>query len=731
MGRGGSGVVYEAVQPRLGRRVAVKILAGGPALDARARERWLREARAVARVRHPNVVRLHEAGEHDGRLYLVLDLIPGGSLRDLAPGPIPPRDAARLVEAVARAVEEIHRVGLLHLDVKPSNILMDGPADAGWEGRTPMLSDFGIARDEAEAFEASVSGTLGARGTPAFMAPEQVDGRPGAIGPAADVFALGATLYALLTGRPPFQGASAIETLDLLRATEPPPPRSLAPGVPRDLETACLKALQKAPSRRYASAAALADDLRRWLDGRPIEARPVSAAGRLARWCRRRPAPAALAAALAVTILVALAGLAALWRRSEHQRGLAEAARVRALRGEATADDAVADLVALLRRSVEVPGQFSSERTDDATAAVLDLTAKLRRTPALVARHATAIAAMEMGLANIRDRNGARDDALRLMDDAADLVAATLARAGAGDDRVQAAVRLADIVMRRGGSQQDRARFAAAAEDLRLAERTLAPHVDDPRAYDALAALRHLRIYLARAAPAAAGPEPGRAPRTTADPILNLVDALAECEARGPGSPTAAAWEALDRVPAATRLPRTVELLLADLAAREICESTDADVRDGDRFDPEATARRILDGFDAGLARLRPSPTRTEDVLERLSQYATLQAIAARRAGRLDEARRSARWTVALGRAIGRRDPRSAGPHLLLGRAFEQESKIAWRVPDEAAVERSLRVALAEMTLALALAPDREDTRRSLAGLREKYLRLAAAEPES
>ncbi|AMV40603.1 serine/threonine-protein kinase [Planctomyces sp. SH-PL62] len=224
LGRGGSGVVYEAVQPHLGRRVAVKVLARGPGLDARARERWLQEARAIARVQHPNIVRLYDAGEHDGRHYLVLDLIPGGSLRDLAPGPIPPREAARLVETVARAVGAIHRAGMLHLDVKPSNILMNGPPDAGLAELSPMLSDFGIAREEAgSTIEAGASATFGGRGTPAYMAPEQVAGRTGALGPAADVFALGATLYDLLVGRPPFRGATPIETLDLLRTTEPTP----------------------------------------------------------------------------------------------------------------------------------------------------------------------------------------------------------------------------------------------------------------------------------------------------------------------------------------------------------------------------------------------------------------------------------------------------------------------------------------------------------------------------
>ncbi len=262
LGRGGMGVVYQAWQPHLDRRVAIKVVSASAGIAAEDRRRWLREARAIGRVRHRNVVHLHEAGEQDDCLYLVLDLITGGSLADRLTGPLPQRVAVELVVAVAGAVDEIHKAGLLHLDIKPSNILLDGPPDGSLDRVTPMLADFGIARAGDDP-RATATGQIGVRGTPSFMAPEQVAGRCAGIGPRCDVYALGATLYNLLTGRPPFQAATVIETLDLVRTCEPAPPKTLMPGLPRDLETIAMTCLRKDPRRRYASAGALAADLER------------------------------------------------------------------------------------------------------------------------------------------------------------------------------------------------------------------------------------------------------------------------------------------------------------------------------------------------------------------------------------------------------------------------------------------------------------------------------------
>jgi serine/threonine-protein kinase len=285
--RGGMGVVYRAWDPKLARTVALKIVRSGPMASARERKRWLSEARCGTRVSHPNIVQVHGADEADGWLYLVLEFVSGGSLKDRLAGPLPARAAAELMMPVAAAMTAVHAAGLLHLDLKPSNILLDSAVDAAWTDACPKVADFGIARPLTDLGASSTS-TAGPWGTPSYMAPEQVAGDRAGLGPAADIYALGAILYELVTGRPPFLAASPIDTLNQIREAEPASPRRLNSSVPRDLDTICLRCLRKDPNRRYPSAQALADDLDRFLDGRPIEARSVSAVEHAARWCRRQ-----------------------------------------------------------------------------------------------------------------------------------------------------------------------------------------------------------------------------------------------------------------------------------------------------------------------------------------------------------------------------------------------------------------------------------------------------------
>ena len=334
--QGGAGVVYLATETGLNRPVALKVLPGGlgPEASAAPRRRWLREAQAISSVRHPNVVPLYDYGEADGWLFLVLEYIPGGSLKRRLTEPLPPRAAAGLSETIARAVEHLHTHGLIHLDLKPSNILLDGERDASWDRVIPRISDFGLAlSNDGAPGGAGCEAWQGVRGTSVLRSsPEQATASPPGIQGAADIHALGAILYELLTGRPPFQGASTLETLDQVRGQNPVSPRRLIPKLPRDLETIALKCLEKNPSRRYASAEAMADDLRRWLDGRPIAVRPVSGFEKSWSWCRRHPSITALASTLLMTFSVSFLTIVVLWRHAEAERNRTELERTRAER---------------------------------------------------------------------------------------------------------------------------------------------------------------------------------------------------------------------------------------------------------------------------------------------------------------------------------------------------------------------------------------------------------------
>jgi tetratricopeptide (TPR) repeat protein len=290
LGRGGMGVVYEAHQASLNRPVALKLVKAGLLAGDDELRRFRNEAEAVARLDHPGIVPIYEVGEHDGQHYFSMKLISGGSLVPLLDRYRDDlRAAARLAAAAAEAVAHAHVRGILHRDLKPANILVDA------EGR-PHVTDFGLAKRVEADVEFTQSGAI--LGTPAYMSPEQAGGRSGSITTATDVYGLGALLYALLTGRAPFGGDSVLETIDAVRNVPPEAPRKLNAAVPRDLETICLKGLEKDPRRRYATAQALADDLHAWLELRPIAARRVGVLERAWLWCKRHPAVAALSAAV-------------------------------------------------------------------------------------------------------------------------------------------------------------------------------------------------------------------------------------------------------------------------------------------------------------------------------------------------------------------------------------------------------------------------------------------------
>jgi serine/threonine protein kinase len=354
LGKGGMGVAYRAWDPDLKRVVAVKTLRATDADDAEI-ARFRTESEAIARVRHPNIVQVFDVGEDDGQPFFAMEFCAGGSLSGrLKDAPLAPGDAAIAVEQIARGVEAAHRQNVIHRDLKPANVLLSrdpsapapgastrsgGPtatrsrsdgAAAPSESVVYKVTDFGLAK--ALDADDGYTRTGAVMGTPCYMSPEQAFGHTKQIGTAADVYALGAILYECLTGRPPFQGATVADTLDQVRRREPVPVRQLQPKAPVDLETIALKCLQKEPARRYASAAELADDLLRYLERRPILARPIGPLARGWRWCRRNPMVAWLAFGVLVALTIGLTGTTAalLWALREKkaaENNLAESER--------------------------------------------------------------------------------------------------------------------------------------------------------------------------------------------------------------------------------------------------------------------------------------------------------------------------------------------------------------------------------------------------------------------
>jgi tetratricopeptide (TPR) repeat protein/tRNA A-37 threonylcarbamoyl transferase component Bud32 len=370
LGRGGMGVVYKARHPRLNRTVALKMLLAGPYAGPGELERFLREAETVAGLRHANIVQVHEAGDVDGRPYFTMEFVEAGSLaQKLAGTPQPARQAAALVAAVAEAVHAAHQRGIVHRDLKPDNILLT--ADG-----TPKITDFGLARRLEGAAGLTQSGAP--LGTPSYMAPEQAEGKSREVGPAADIYALGAILYELLTGRPPFRAETAAETLRQVISQDPVPPSRLNAAVSRDPETICLKCLEKDPQRRYPSAAALAEDLYRFDRNEPIVARPVGHLERVLRLAKRNPMGTALVAtALALIGLATGGGVWFVQQRAELRKEVDTAvAQAESLRKGFHFDEAQ-ELLEQARRRLEPAGPADLRRQVKQARADLELVRNL------------------------------------------------------------------------------------------------------------------------------------------------------------------------------------------------------------------------------------------------------------------------------------------------------------------------------------------------------------------
>lgn len=719
LGRGGSGVVFEAIREPIGRRVALKVLDDRPGRGPSAHRRWLREVRALGSVRHPAIVRLYDAGEHSGRPFLVLDLIEGGSVQDRLDGPIAPRVAAELIARIARAVAELHRRGIRHLDVKPSNILLDGLGAAGWS--SPLLADFGIACLDDETVSLA-TGSWGPRGTPAYMAPEQVSHHRAAVGPSADIFSLGATLYALLTGGPPFPAATVLEMFDALRQREPVRPSAIVAGVPRDLETICLTCLNKQPADRYPSAEALADDLERWLDGRPIQARRASPREIAWRWSRRHPLSASLAASLALALIVGLIAVTLLWRNAERQRQAAQAALDRAIAGESTAGRAISILTALVRSAVESPEQLAKERTGSLLPGILGLTETVRGSPEVLADQIGPIAALELELAGLLDRQTNFEAMRTLLDDGIQLLETVPRLSQSVDDQRT----LASLRLYRALLSHREGREAEAIADTRAAIEVLAAHVDEAGWDESLINLDGMVEGLT-SAPHADDSPAGRLARLYRERIRP--------EAFRPKWAVRAAWgwtrtepiEAIfQQVGPLDRIPPTWSFALTDGIAGELANWGEGDEAAG--MDQPSLGERSLRDLQSWDRRLG-QPALSEALLERIGQQGMTRGYAHRQADRRDQARRMVRWMKGLAESLAIADPDRPGLHLLASRALDEQARLDDQIGRREEAEAAWREALREASIAREAAPEDPETRRHLAELRERYFRAIVKPP--
>ena len=379
--RGGMGVVYKARQSKLNRTVALKMILAGQLAGPDDVRRFYTEAEAAAKLDHPGIVPIFEIGEHEGLHYFSMGYIEGTSLaKRVTDGPLPPQEAAALTEKIAEAIAYAHQRGVIHRDLKPGNVLLDRSGE-------PKVTDFGLAKKVQDDSGLTASGQI--LGTPSYMPPEQAAGKVSQTKEPADIYALGAILYALLTGRPPFQSDNPLDTLLQVINREPVSPRQLNPKVPQDLETVCLKCLEKDQHRRYESASALAEELQRFLNGEPVLARPVSAAERLWRWCRRKPALAAAGGLALVSTIAAIIILSVSvvfvsnsrneekaarvkvteeWERAEGEKKRADAALVNETAERQWAQKQLARSEALLYASHTVAALRDWETNDAATA---------------------------------------------------------------------------------------------------------------------------------------------------------------------------------------------------------------------------------------------------------------------------------------------------------------------------------------------------------------------------
>ena len=682
LGRGAMGVVYLATQTALRRPVALKLLREQFGIDAPAvaRRRWLREARAISSARHPNVVPLYDFGEADGWFFLVLEYIPGGSLKERLAGPLPPRIAATLLETIGRAVAYIHTRGMLHLDLKPSNILLDGDESASWDRAIPRVSDFGLALiADPDACETTLAGP---RGTPPYMAPEQTDAGRERIGPATDIYALGAVLYELLTGRLPFLGTSPIETLSQVRDQEPVSPRRLNPAIPRDLETICLTCLQKDPGRRYATADAMTDDLRRWLGGCPISARPVSFPEKAWRGCLRRPLVAALALSLVLTLSAGFLSTLLLWR-------FAEAALARAEADYQVGRAALAEILDLGEKSIEPTVVVTRERViaslQAARGRIVELTRRRPNDPETW--NLMALVDLFLGR-NLEYRNQWVEgeslylESLMYWDKILARTSGELAPMYRRWQTLQCLARVLEQEGRWVESTRHWERAIAAGEKVL----GLMPDPD----FNSMA---ECRISLAKLLD-----RQGHRDRAAAVLDSNL-RMLREVPAKS-ANPVVAARITETRTELGSILPDLGPLSGEDWA-------------------------RYVTGFLHLLSGIeKRDPAEEAEAGYVFQRLLSEKASSRRRAGKFNEARRTAERMHAFAKLLVSTYPHHSASHLALNEAYRQSAKDAWESKDRSAVERNWKLAVEESRQALSCDPEDARARGELTAAQQRLQRL-------
>lgn len=751
LGRGNWGLVYLARKIGQTRLSALKLMpqSAFPSDGPNDRRRWNREARAVSSVRHPNVVTLYDYGEVGRWFFLSFEYVPGGPLSRRLPPALPPRATAELLEKTARAVEHLHASGLLHLDLKPSNILLDGPTGALWGQIVPKVSDFGLSlsNEDMATPETSLNGP---RGTPSYMAPEQTDDHRGKIGPATDVYSLGAVLYEMLTGRPPFRGPTA-EILAMVRNQPPERPRHRNPNIPRDLETIVLKCLEKSPSRRYPTAADLADELTRWLDGRPILARPVPLVERTARLCRRNPVVASLCLTLVLTAAVAFGVVL----NSLSQKKLALAAVSQALGRQQAARQAAEQSLesayalasrlceVLLRRGSKDNPLFGEEL--EVTAALLR--EQIARTESIGDRHPELLRMMselDGHLAEILNAAGRHEESRALAVERVEF--ARRAHEAVPSDTLARAHLVAALVLQAKFAFDDHLpEVAIAAQDQAAA--LLLGHSASTTSHNTFdsywehGALR-LSIEYRR------NPElPGREARFIAwNRALNAhVETALRTGAVDPNRPDVALFQAclladsgnwtaarqlfsratstkLDEWGDAPGFLWNMDIGLDAWGVREIHRWVAEDECSERGPEPLETQSAQLGALFDSLKVVGPPIPRSYQILTELSMYATHQ----RGLARLDRAERAARFILALANRMLRDSPSDPSGHFFMSQFHVQESKNAWKRDDIATVRASLTASIASLRRALEVDPVNETVR---SGIIDQSKRLAALPP--